>query len=65
MLNKTEALELKTLYENRDSYVRIGRNLTGKFWQEYRKKRIDPIERQIEELENAIKLGKSQTRAIA
>ena len=60
MLDETKALELKMLYENRDSYVRIGRNLTGKFWQEYRKKRIDPIERQIEELEAAIKLSKQE-----
>jgi len=60
MLDETKAIELKMLYENRDSYVRIGRNLTGKFWQEYRKKRIDPIERQIEELENAIKLGRRE-----
>ena len=56
------ALELKTLYENRDSYVRIGRNLTGKFWQEYRKKHIDPIERQIEKIESVIKLGKREEK---
>lgn len=44
--------ELDKLKGELASAIRCGRNLTGQFWFEYRKRCIDPIEERIKELEN-------------